>query len=88
MDAPAVDAARVIADLRELQARTGDDSGAQRLCWGERWRGARAFLRKLLAEIGLEAERDAAGNLWGFLEGERGPALALGSHIDSVPDGG
>ena len=88
MDAPAVDAARVIADLRELQARTGDEGGAQRLCWGEQWRAARAFLGELLAEIGLEPERDAAGNLWAFLEGERGPALALGSHIDSVPNGG
>ena len=88
MDAPAVDATRVIADLRELQARTGNENGAQRLCWGEEWRGAQAFLGELLAEIGLEPERDAAGNLWAFLEGERGPALAIGSHLDSVPDGG
>ncbi len=86
--APVVDADRVIADLRELQARTADENGAQRLCWGEQWRVARAYLEELLGEIGLEGERDAAGNVWAFLEGEREPALALGSHIDSVPDGG
>jgi hydantoinase/carbamoylase family amidase len=36
----------------------------------------------------LEPERDEAGNLWAYLEGEGGPALALGSHVDSVPSGG
>jgi hydantoinase/carbamoylase family amidase len=86
--APAVDAARVIADLRELDRRTGGPEGAQRLCWGEEWRSARSFLTELLAEVGLQPERDQAGNLWAYLEGEREPVLALGSHLDSVPAGG
>ena len=87
---PAVDPARVIADLRELQRRTGDERGAQRLCWTDTWLEARAFLSELLGELGLEAERDEAGNLWATLEGtaSSAPALALGSHLDSVPDGG
>ena len=85
---PAIDAARVVADLRELHARTGGPDGAQRLCWTETWREAQAMLTELLAEIGLEPERDAAGNVWALLEDERGPALALGSHLDSVPNGG
>jgi N-carbamoyl-L-amino-acid hydrolase len=85
--APAVDAGRVIADLRELQRRTGGDAGAQRLCWTETWREGRAFLEELLAEIGAAAERDEAGNLWAHLGGAEG-ALALGSHTDSVPNGG
>ena len=83
-----IDAERVIADLRELQRRTGDDDGAQRLCWGEGWRTARSFLGELLAEIGLEPEVDEAGNAWAYLPGDGGPALALGSHLDSVPNGG
>jgi N-carbamoyl-L-amino-acid hydrolase len=85
---PPIDPERVIADLRELARRTSDESGAQRLCWGENWRTAREFLRELLAEIGLEPEIDEAGNAWAYLPGEREPALALGSHVDSVPDGG
>jgi hydantoinase/carbamoylase family amidase len=85
---PAIDARRVIADLRELDRRTGGPDGAQRLCWGDGWREARALLTGLLGEIGLTARADAAGNLWASLEGEQEPALALGSHLDSVPDGG
>lgn len=88
MDGPAIDAGRVIADLRELDRRTGGADGAQRLCWGPEWRSARDFLGELLAEIGLEPERDEAGNLWAYLPGAAEPALAMGSHIDSVPAGG
>ena len=85
---PPIDADRVIADLRELARRTGDERGAQRLCWGEGWRTAREFLRELLDEIGLEPEIDEAGNAWAYLPGDAEPALALGSHVDSVPNGG
>jgi hydantoinase/carbamoylase family amidase len=87
-EGPAIDTGRVVADLRELARRTSDDAGAQRLCWGEGWRTARDFLRELLGEIGLEPEIDEAGNAWAYLPGEEEPALAVGSHIDSVPNGG
>ena len=83
-----IDAERVIADLRELARRTSDDAGAQRLCWGEGWRAAREFLGELFGELGLEPEIDEAGNAWVYLSGEREPALAVGSHVDSVPNGG
>ena len=87
-DGPAIDAGRVIADLRELQRRTGDDAGAQRLCWDEDWRQARTFLGELLAAIDLKPEVDEAGNAWAYLGADGAPALALGSHLDSVPNGG
>jgi hydantoinase/carbamoylase family amidase len=88
IDAPEIDAGRVIADLHELRRRTGAEGGAQRLCWSEGWRSARALLTELLAEIGLEPEIDEAGNAWAYLPGRAEPALALGSHLDSVPNGG
>ena len=86
----AIDSARVIAELRELATRTGDDSGAQRLCWGPGWERARGYLTELLAELGIEPETDAAGNLWARLEGAdpEAEAVVVGSHVDSVPDGG
>ncbi len=85
---PAINADRVLADLRELRKRTGDLSGAQRLCWSEGWRDARGFLGELLGEIGLAYEVDEAGNAWAYLQGGSEPALAVGSHLDSVPNGG
>jgi N-carbamoyl-L-amino-acid hydrolase len=89
-EAPAIDAPRVIADLRELARRTSDERGAQRVCWTATWREARAMLGELLDEIGIEPQVDEAGNLWARLDGDdpQAPALALGSHVDSVPDGG
>ena len=81
---------RVLADLRELDRLTGGPGGARRVCWDEEWRAARELLRGRLAELDIEAEADEAGNLWARLPGaDRGaPALAVGSHIDSVPAGG
>ena len=87
-DPPIVDSGRVLADLRELERRTGGPRGAQRLCWGEGWQVAREFLAELLGEIGLGMEVDEAGNAWSFLGDREEPALILGSHLDSVPDGG
>ncbi len=80
-----VDPARVIADLRELDRRTGGPAGARRVCWTDEWVAARDFLRELLP---VEASLDAAGNLWAVVPGASEEVVAIGSHIDSVPSGG
>ena len=85
---PRIDAAWVIAQLRELERRTGGEGGARRVAWTKPWLAARSFLAQLLAEIDIEPERDEAGNLWAWLKGDEEPALAVGSHLDSVPAGG
>ena len=83
------DPRRVIADLRELDERTGGPDGARRVCWTDEWRAARAFLHKRLTDLdGVSAEVDEAGNLWARLGGRREETVALGSHLDSVPNGG
>ena len=89
-DETRIDVARVIADLRELARRTSDERGAQRVCWTPVWAEARRFLSELLGELGLDTELDTAGNLWARLEGRdpAAPAVVVGSHLDSVPDGG
>jgi hydantoinase/carbamoylase family amidase len=80
---------RVIADLRELDRRTGGPDGARRVCWTPEWQAARDFLRERLAEIdGVAVELDEAANLWATLPGERPGTVAVGSHVDSVPAGG
>ncbi|HXI30096.1 MAG TPA: Zn-dependent hydrolase [Vicinamibacterales bacterium] len=81
-------AQRVIADLRELAARTSTDEGAQRLAWGPVWRDAREWFKGKIAEIGLRVETDAAGNNWVTVPGSSPKTVIVGSHLDSVPNGG
>lgn len=89
MTAVRLDPGAVIADLDELAARSGGRSaGAKRLAWTQEWRETRTWLEGKLVETGVSTERDAAGNLWAEIEGEREEFLIVGSHIDAVPDGG
>jgi hydantoinase/carbamoylase family amidase len=84
-----LDPAAVIADLDELAEQSGGRfAGAKRLAWTPEWERARAWLQNKLTAIGLEPRRDAAGNLWATIPGERDHAVIVGSHIDAVPDGG
>jgi allantoate deiminase len=79
---------RVIADLRELAARTSTVDGAQRLAWGPVWRDAREWFRGKVAEVGLVVDTDSAGNNWVKLPGTSTRTVIVGSHLDSVPNGG
>ena len=79
---------RVISDLRELAARTSTPDGAQRLAWGRVWREARDWFRGKVAELGLRVETDSAGNNWVTLPGASAKTVIVGSHLDSVPNGG
>jgi beta-ureidopropionase / N-carbamoyl-L-amino-acid hydrolase len=51
---------------------------------------ARYLVQQWMVEAGMAVRTDAAGNLIGRYEGliEDAPALATGSHIDTVPSGG
>jgi N-carbamoyl-L-amino-acid hydrolase len=82
------DARRVIRDLRELAALTSDDQGAQRVAWSPVWQRARGWFAEKLAAIGYRAELDAAGNSWVTVPGRSRKTVILGSHLDSVPNGG
>ena len=84
----AADAKRMIAELRELAQLTGDERGAQRVAWTETWAKAREWEGGLLAELPVTVEIDEAGNLWATLQGRSPRVLVIGSHIDSVPNGG
>ena len=83
-----MNAKRVIADLRELAARTSTPEGAQRLAWGPIWRDARAWFKGKVDELGLPIRTDAAGNNWVTLAGVSPRTVIVGSHLDSVPNGG
>jgi N-carbamoyl-L-amino-acid hydrolase len=83
-----VNSLRVISDLEELRALTADDFGAQRLAWSPIWLKAREWFQGKLEGLPVEHHYDAAGNSWTTLRGDSERALVLGSHLDSVPNGG
>jgi N-carbamoyl-L-amino-acid hydrolase len=83
-----VDAKRVLGNLKELRALTGDEFGAQRLAWSPVWLKAREWFEEKLKALPVEYHFDAAGNRWATLQGKSGKALVVGSHLDSVPNGG
>ncbi len=83
-----VDPLRVISDLEELRALTADENGAQRIAWSPTWLKAREWFQGKLKGLPVEHHYDAAGNSWTTLQGNSDRALILGSHLDSVPNGG
>lgn len=78
----------VLQNLEELRALTADEQGAQRLAWSPRWLKARAWFEEKLKGLPVEHHYDAAGNHWITLPGKSEKALVIGSHLDSVPNGG
>ena len=79
---------RVISDLQELSALTSNAQGAQRIAWSQTWLDARAWFQQKIRSLPLESHLDSAGNCWTTLEGASNRTLLLGSHLDSVPNGG
>jgi N-carbamoyl-L-amino-acid hydrolase len=83
-----VNPAQVLTNLLELRALTTDEHGAQRLAWTPVWNEARQWFLSKLAGLPVEHHLDAAGNLWVTLGPKSARALVIGSHLDSVPNGG
>jgi N-carbamoyl-L-amino-acid hydrolase len=52
------------------------------------WLKAREWFQSKLEGLPIEHHYDAAGNSWTTLQGKSDRALVLGSHLDSVPNGG
>jgi len=83
-----LDPKRTISELKELRALTADENGAQRIAWSDTWLKARHWFSSKLEGLPVEDHYDAAGNRWITLKGESEKALLIGSHLDSVPNGG
>lgn len=83
-----LDPKRVVDELNELRALTGDENGAQRVAFTDTWMKARAWMHQKCTQAGLQCHRDPAGNAWATLPGESPRELLIGGHIDSVPNGG
>lgn len=85
-----VDAARIERDLADLAAITEPGRPWTRRSFTPLFLEGRAHVQRLMQEAGLETRIDAAGNLLGLRKGAKtgGGAIMLGSHSDTVPDGG
>jgi N-carbamoyl-L-amino-acid hydrolase len=83
-----VDVQATIAMLKELRTLTADENGAQRVAWSPVWLKAREWFLAKLRALPVEHHYDAAGNSWATLAGKSEQCLILGSHLDSVPNGG
>lgn len=86
-----INADRLSADFEAL-AEIGAtvDGGISRLALSNEDLQARAWLASAFEAAGMEVHDDDAGNLSGILQADRPDAqtLLVGSHLDSVPNGG
>ena len=69
-----------------------EGKGANRLAYSEAFLEGRDYVKTLMEDIGMVTEIDAVGNLFGTLpsctDDKNNKIIAMGSHIDTVPDGG
>lgn len=82
---------RIARDLEHLKQYTATPgNGCTRLPFTKEARDAVNYLKELMTEAGLEVTEDAAGNVIGTLKGEDpdDPCVMMGSHYDSVVNGG
>jgi len=86
--------ARDVVGRLESLARFSDGSpGVTRLAYDDAWCRAHQWLAARARELGLAATPDAAGNLFFHdpalrLRNADRPVLLVGSHVDSVVNGG
>lgn len=80
-------AQQVFADLR---AMAPDGAGVSRPAYSAAETLALDYLADLAHSQGLAVDHDAAGNIWFSLPAHRDAArfIVVGSHVDSVPEGG
>jgi beta-ureidopropionase / N-carbamoyl-L-amino-acid hydrolase len=88
---PELDGARLLADLDHLATIGADPAGGvSRLAYSAADVEARGWVRETMLGLGMEVRRDEALNVMGrYPGGEAGlKPLAVGSHTDTVPNGG
>ncbi len=86
-----VDTVRLTAQLGTLATFSDAPAPAvTRVVYTKTDLDARAYLKTLIAEVGLSIREDALGNLFARWEGLEPllPAVATGSHIDAIPFSG
>ncbi len=84
---PAINAERLLSDLRHLRSIGAQGRGVVRPAFSAKDMEARRWLKARYEEAGLAATIDGVGNVLGRSR-QAGKALLLGSHSDTQPTGG
>ena len=90
MPSPTVNATRLNQTLVDLGCIGATPQGMQRLAFSPDDISARELIFAQMSRAGMETRIDPGGNIVGRKSGVSSdlPAIALGSHIDTVPNGG
>lgn len=90
LDHSGINGKRIAKRLFELsQIGFVQVGGVKRPGFSNEEKDAKALVKKWMTEAGLTVSEDGAGNVTARLEGKKNrPAIASGSHVDSVPSGG
>ena len=64
------------------------EHGTTRMAYSDTYDQGRDYVKKLMEQAGLDTSIDSVGNLTGVLQGKKRQKISIGSHIDTVPDGG
>jgi N-carbamoyl-L-amino-acid hydrolase len=89
--APRVNGERIVGHLEALaEYGKNPQGGVSRVAYSEADRAGRQYVLGLMRAAGLDVSIDTAGNLVGRRAGTDGALkpILIGSHIDSVPEGG
>ncbi len=90
MPEPTINSSRLNRTLADLGRIGETPEGMQRIAFSPEDVAGREYTISLMRSAGLETRIDTAGNIIGRLAGSDPalPAIAMGSHIDTVPSGG
>lgn len=85
-----INSARLLSRLKKLNTIGALAGGGNcRLALSDQDKNGRDLLVTWMRQEGLEVQIDQVGNIYGIRRGQRnGPALAIGSHLDTVTTGG
>ncbi|MFS0749769.1 Zn-dependent hydrolase [Oceanobacillus sp. 1P07AA] len=77
-----------IDNISKFTATPGQ--GTTRLTYSQEDKQAREYIKNKMMEYGLQVREDGFGNIFGKLDGtiQDAPSILIGSHFDSVPNGG
>ncbi len=90
MPTPTINATRLNQTLVDLGRIGATPQGMQRLAFSPDDVAARELILALMSRAGMETRIDPGGNIIARKSGASSglPAIAIGSHIDTVPNGG